>query len=82
MKIRKFDTNIPVTKTLEERKKDLMNWFTVAIKMNMRFLKKYQEENKYNEFNECEKQLASFCEKFRRSAGAIRNEELEELKEV
>lgn len=76
MKIKELDNKITTNKTFEERKKDVMNWFTIAIKMNIRFLKKYKEENKFYEFIECEKQIASFCEKFRRTVGAIKNEEL------
>ena len=76
MKIKEIDNKITINKTLEDRKKDVMNWFTIAIQMNIRFLKKYKEENKFNEYIECEKQIASFCEKFRRTCGAIKNEEL------
>ena len=79
MKIKELDNGIIIDKTFEERKKDAMNWFTIAVKVNLRFLKKYNDENKFGEFVETQKQLASFCEKFRRTIGAIKNEESNSL---
>ena len=77
MKVKELD--IKIEKTFEERKKDAMNWFLIALKMCLRFLKQYLVENRFVEFVECEKQIASYCEKFRRTIGAIKNEEMQKI---
>ncbi len=79
MKIKELDFIKKKEKTFEEQKKDAMNWFLIALKMSLRFLKQYLAENRFIEFVECEKQIASYCEKFRRTTGALKNQEMSKI---
>ena len=78
-KIKELDNFELPEKTFEERKNDLMNWFYIALRMCLRFLKMYLNEKRFEEFFECEKQIASYCEKFRRTIGAIKNQEMRKI---
>ena len=56
-KIKELDNFELPEKTFEERKNDLMNWFYIALRMCLRFLKMYLNEKRFEEFFECEKQI-------------------------
>ena len=50
-KIKELDNFELPEKTFEERKNDLMNWFYIALRMCLRFLKMYLNEKRFEEFN-------------------------------
>ena len=46
-KIKELDNFELPEKTFEERKNDLMNWFYIALRMCLRFLKMYLNEKRF-----------------------------------